>query len=31
MSNYEDNLWRELMDEHGDTLDQAGRAPRRGK
>jgi hypothetical protein len=23
MSNYNDRLWREIMDEHGDTLDQA--------
>ncbi len=29
MSNYEDNLWREVMDEHGDTLDQADWPPRR--
>jgi hypothetical protein len=29
MSNYEDNLWREVMDEHGGTLDQADRPARR--
>jgi hypothetical protein len=29
MSNYEDNLWRDVMDEHGDTLDQADWPPRR--
>jgi hypothetical protein len=30
MSNYEDNLLREVMHAHGDTLDQADRPHRRG-
>jgi hypothetical protein len=30
MSNYEENLLREVMHEHGDTLDQADWPPRRG-
>jgi hypothetical protein len=30
MSNFEDNLLREVMHEHGDTLDQADWPPRRG-
>jgi hypothetical protein len=29
MSNYEDNLWREVMQAHGDTLDQAEWPPER--
>jgi hypothetical protein len=29
MTNYNDKLWREIMDQHGDTLDQAEWPPRR--
>jgi hypothetical protein len=30
MSDYQDKLWREVMDEHGDTLDQVNWPPRTG-
>ena len=30
MTKYEDNLWRDIMDAHGDKLDDTGGSPRRG-